>query len=468
MAVRAEYKDEVLKVEPKGIEPVRDEERHGRPSSLFTLWWGANVEFATLAVGALPIVVFGLGFGQAVVALVLANVLGAVLLALLSLYGPRLGVPQLIQSRKAFGYYGNYLPGILNFVAGFAWFAVNTVLGVEALQYLIGLTFATALILMLVVQVLIAILGYNMIHSFERYMSILLTIVFLIVSYYAVTKANVAIGFNPKVAGAAGPSGAFILTFSVAFSYLLGWMAFSSDYSRYLPKSTKPRTIFHNVFWSALVSCAWLELVGLLLSTVKPIFAPTDLVTGLVPHAIAVITMLAVIVGTVTANVLNIYSGALSALVVNIPIKRWQSAIVVGVLGALVAWTAGQGNFLTNYTFFLYLLGYWVAPWVAIVLVDFFLVQKGEYHTAVFYDKSRGVMPGFWFWIGSVAVSVLFMNQYLSPQLNFIGPIANALPQLGDITYYVSFLLAGTGYLLYSRSRSGAKAASQVAETAGK
>lgn len=459
MATGPAYRDEVLKVEPKGIEPVRDEERHGRPFNIFTLWWGANVEFATLAIGALAIIL-GLSFVQAAVAIVVANVLGAALLGALSLFGTRLGVPQLIHSRKPFGYFGNIIPGLLNFVAGFAWFAVNTVLGVFALQWLTKMPFTLALAIMVIIQVGLAIYGYNMIHALERYMAVVLTVIFLIVSYYAFTRGNLSIPFNVKAGGFNGVTGTFIITFSIVFSYLLGWMAFSSDYTRYLPKDTPNRKIWSNAFWSLLISSVWLELVGAALATVKPIFIPTDLVTGLVPHTVAVLAMLAVIVGTVTANVLNIYSGALSALVINVPIKRWQSAVLVGLLGAILAYVGGQGNFLSLFQFFLFLLGYWVAPWVAIVAVDFFFIQKGQYKTGIFYDKSRGLAPGFWAWLVAVVLSIPFMNQYVSQSLNFAGPIAAHFPHLGDITYYVSFVLAGLIYLVLGKKEEGKDLAS--------
>ena len=457
MAVEPSYRDETLKVEPKGIEPVRDEERHGRAFNVFTLWWGANVEFATLAVGALA-VVFGLSFSQALIAIVVANVVGAALLGLLSLFGVHLGVPQMIQSRKPFGYFGNFAPGILNFIAGSMWFAVNTVLGVYALQWLTGMPFTVALLLMALIQVAIAIYGYNMIHTVERWMAIVLTAVFLVVTYYAVTEAHWNLAFSAKAAGAMGPTGAFILMFSVVFSYLLGWMAFASDYTRYLPKGTSPRKVWGNAFWSLLISCVWLEFLGLALATVKPIFGPTDLVTGVVPHAVAVITMIAVMIGTVTANVLNIYSGALSALVVNVPIKRWQSALIVGIIGTIVAFIAGSASsFLTNFQNFLFLLGYWIAPWVAVVLVDYFFVQNRHYETAVFYDRSRGFRPGFWAWLVAVILSVPFMNQAM-----FAGPLAKAVPGLGDITYYVSFVLAGVFCLWWGKREAAGESAGPV------
>jgi NCS1 family nucleobase:cation symporter-1 len=446
MPVATEYREEVLKVEPKGVEAIDQVERHGRPSAVFTLWWGANVEFATLSSGALGTIVFGLSFWSTLAAIALGTLLGAAFLGALSTFGARLGVPQLIHSRKAFGYFGNFVPGVLNFVAGFAWFAVNTVLGVYALEWLLHLPFLPALAIMVVIQVAVAIFGYNMIHSFERYMAIVLTAIFLIVTYYALTEGHFGVGFQPKtLAHMGGVTGGFILMLSVAFSYVLGWMPFASDYTRYLPADTPPRRIFWNAFASTALSCIWLEFLGAALATVKPIFAPTDLVTGIVPHGVAVLTMLAVVVGTVTANVLNIYSGALSALVVGVRIRRWQSAVLVGILGTVVAIIAGQGNFLTSYENFLFLLGYWVAPWLAVVFADYFLVQRGAYRQAMFYDRS-GVRPGLWAWLAGVVAAVPFMNQTI-----FVGPIARQAPGLGDVAYFVGFVVAGLVYLAIGR-----------------
>lgn len=443
-----DYSEQVLKVEPKGVEPIGAGERHGRPSSIFTLWFGANVEFATLVTGALATGVFGLSFVQAFIAIAIGNVLGALCLGLLSTYGPKLGVPQLIQSRKAFGYYGNYLPGLLNFIAGFSWFAVNTVLGVFALQWLFGLSFALGLIIMVIIQVAIAVYGYNLIHTLERYLAVVLTAVFLIVSIYGFSHSNLGAPFDAKLASyVGGGSGAFMLTLAISFSYCLGWMAFASDYTRYLPKETPTRAVFSNAFWSLLISCIWLEVLGAALATLKNIAVPTDLVTHLLPHALGIVTMIAVVLGTITANVLNIYSGALSSLVIDLPMKRWVAAIVVGILGTVVSWYGGQNGYWQHYESFLFMLGYWVAPWLAIVLVDYYFKARGQYTTEEFYDRKKPFSAGIWAWLIAVLISIPFMNQYPL----FVGAFANSHPQFGDITYVVSFVIAGGLYFLLAR-----------------
>ncbi|EQD80860.1 permease for cytosine/purines, uracil, thiamine, allantoin, partial [mine drainage metagenome] len=146
-------------------------------------------------------------------------------------------------------------------------------------------------------------------------------------------------------------------------------------------------------------------------ATLKNIAVPTDLVTHLLPHSLGVATMIAVVLGTITANVLNIYSGALSSLVIDIPMKRWLGAIVVGALGTVVSWIAGQHGYWAHYESFLFLLGYWVAPWLAIVLIDYYFKSQGNYRTEEFYDKKKAFGAGTWAWLIGVALSIPFMNQ---------------------------------------------------------
>jgi NCS1 family nucleobase:cation symporter-1 len=445
-----QYRDEIVRIEPKGIEHVTEAERHGSVGSVFSLWWGANVELATLSTGVAAVALFGVNFTQAAIGLLIGNIIGALILAGLSTYGPRLGVPQLVQSRAAFGFFGNFAPGILNMVAGVMWFGVNTVLGVFALVALTGMNFLLGLIIMAGIQVLVAVYGYNLIHAFERAMSIVLTLVFIGVSVFAFAHAHYGLPFNPKAPVAfGGVSGGIIESMALALSYLFGWTAFASDYTRYLPTATRPKAVFRSAGWSSFISCLWLELVGVALATVFPAAAagtnPVSVLTGIPGHWLVALALIAVCIGTVTANVLNIYSGSLSALVINIPLKRWTAAIIVGVVGAVVAYI-GHTNYYVEYENFLFLLAYWIAPWAAIVLVDYFLYRKGQFETVLFYNARRALRPGLWAWVIGVLVSIPFFNQSL-----YTGYVALHVPQIGDVSYFVSFLVAGGVYWLWTR-----------------
>lgn len=453
---RLEYRDAVVKIEPKGIERVQDGERHGRPGSVFSLWFGANVELATLSTGVAAVVLFGLNFTEAAIGLVIGNLLGAVVIGALSTYGPRLGVPQMVQSRSAFGFFGNFVPGGLNTIAGVMWFAVNTVLGVFALVELTGMPFIVGLVIMAAIQVAVAVYGHNMIHALERWLVGVLTLVFLGVSLYAFAHAPYAAAFNPKAfLGFEGVSGGMIEAVGLAFSYILGWTAFASDYTRYLPTGTSPRRVAGLAGGANFVASLWLELVGVALASEFPKAAaganPVGVLNGMSPHWLVIVALVAVALGTITANVLNIYSSSLSALVVKVPLKRWMAAVLVGLLGAVVAWL-GHTAYYLNYENFLFLLGYWIAPWVAIVLVDYFALHRGRYDTDRLYDPRRMLRPGFWAWLVGVAASVPFFNQSL-----YTGVIALHNPQLGDLSYYVSFVVAGALYWILGRRAAAAE-----------
>ncbi len=447
------YGDEVVQIEPIGIEHIDESERHGHVSSIFTLWFGANVELATLTTGAAAVALFGLSFQEAAVGLILGNILGVILLGLVSTFGPRLGVPQMVHSRAPFGFYGNFLPGAFNAVAGVTWFAVNTVLGSFAFEILFHTNFLIALVIMALIQVIVAVYGYNMIHAVERFMAVILTIVFLGVSVFAFIHANYALPFDAKspLGQYTGIQGGIIEAVGLALSYLLGWTVFGSDYTRYLPAQTKSSKVFLNAASSNFIAGVWLELVGVALATIFPSQAaspnPINLLTGIHPNWMIPVVLFAVLIGTVTANVLNIYSGSLSALVINIPIKRWMAAIFVGILGAILAYVARKSYYL-DFENFLFLLAYWLAPWAAVVLVDFFVIRKKRYQTGMFYNPKRFVRPGLWAWILGIVVSVPFFNQAL-----YVGSFAYHHPHMGDISYYVSFVVAGLTYWFFGRSQ---------------
>jgi nucleobase:cation symporter-1, NCS1 family len=98
------YGTKVAAVEPGGVEVIPHEERHGRPIQLLWTWASPNMEFATIAVGILSVLAFGLTFWQAVAALLLGTALGSISLGVLSTWGPRAGLAQMVLSRTAFGF----------------------------------------------------------------------------------------------------------------------------------------------------------------------------------------------------------------------------------------------------------------------------------------------------------------------------------------------------------------------------
>src|SRR3984893_13913704 len=179
-----EYGERVATVEPGGVEYIALRERHGKPIGLFSTWLSPNLEFAPIFIGVIAVAYLGLTLGQAAAAIIIGTALGSITHAVLSSWGPKFGVPMMVESRGAFGFLGNILPAGLNGVtASFGWFIVNSVSGAFALQALFPSTdvpFWLAFLVIVVAQVVIATLGHNLIHVFERLALPLLGTVFII------------------------------------------------------------------------------------------------------------------------------------------------------------------------------------------------------------------------------------------------------------------------------------------------
>src|SRR6201996_2330036 len=437
------YGTQVFEVEPGGAEFIPLNERHGRPIQLFWTWTSPNMEFATIFVGVLAVAGFGLGFWEAVLALVLGSAIGGITQGILSLRGPKYGVPQMVLSRLGFGYWGNALPAGLNSVtAGIGWFAVNSVSGALALNLLTHMPEVLCLVIIVAVQLVVAFFGYNLVHVFERYAFPVLTIIFLIAAGVVLSKAH------PGATHHTIP-GAFLLTFGASFGYAVGWNLYASDYTRYFKPDTSKTAI---AWWSGsglFISCALLEIVGAAVGTAvgaNDALAGPGGMTSLLATPLADLTLLAIALGAVSANVLNIYSGALSftAIGIKLPLslRRAIVALGFGTIGFFLAWS-GLHNAGSKYENFLLIIAYWIAPWLAVYLCDL-LLRKNPDETLLF-DKRHANWAGPVAMLAGMGISIwLFSNQ-----TEYIGVVPTHVGAVGDLTFEVGFVITAVVYLTW-------------------
>src|ERR1700726_3745396 len=261
-----DYGDRVATVEPGGVEYISLKERHGKPIDLLWTWLSPNLEFATVFIGVIAVAFLGLSLFQAALAIIVGTLLGSITHAVLSSWGPKFGVPMMVESRGAFGFLGNILPAGLNaFTGAFGWFIVNSVSGAFAIQALFpsfNLPFWLAFLVIVVAQVLIATLGHNLIHVFERLVVPLLGIVFIVACFYIFTNGHY--GYSPKPV-----PGGWLLAFTAAFGYAVGWNPFAADYTRYLPPTVNRRMVGFWAGFGVFLSCVVLEMAGAVLVSVS-------------------------------------------------------------------------------------------------------------------------------------------------------------------------------------------------------
>ncbi|MEJ1230439.1 MAG: cytosine permease [Galbitalea sp.] len=312
MAITEAPRTSATTVEPGGIEAIPASKRHGSPWQLLATWSAPNLEFATVFVGVIAVAFFGLGFWQAIAAIVLGNALGGATQGILSTWGPREGLAQLVLSRTAFGTRGNILPaGINALVAGIGWFAVNSVSGAFALSLLIpALPTWASLIIIVILEIALAFVGHDLVQIFERYASVVLGVIFLIAVIAVFISAHTAVSGHGS---STFSFGGFTLTAAAAFGYAAGWNPYASDYSRYLPKATSRVKIFWAAGLGNFVSCTILMAAGRRGRDPRRIQPrqPDRLVRRGIRDAVLVreITLVAIAVGAIAANALNVYSG---------------------------------------------------------------------------------------------------------------------------------------------------------------
>jgi nucleobase:cation symporter-1, NCS1 family len=448
------YGERVIAVEPGGAGFIPLQERHGRPLQLFWTWTSPNLEFATVFVGVLAVAVFGLTLWQAVLAIVIGSAAGAVSQGVLSARGPSHGVPQMVLSRLGFGYWGNVLPAGLNSVtAGIGWFAVNSVSGTLALNTLTHLAKPACLVIIVGLQIVIAFFGYNLVHAFERYAFPVLAVIFVVATAVILAKAHP--GFHAAVPSyIGGTAGGFLLTSGAVFGYAAGWNPYAADYARYLSPRVSKRAV---ALWAGLGvfgSCVVLETVGAASVTVAgagpSLGDPTGAFTGNLATPLADATLLAIAVGAVAANVLNIYSGAMSfvAMGIKLPLalRRAIVALVFGMVGFVVALTglhdAGQ-----RYTDFLLIIAYWIAPWLAVVFCDQWLRRRTAMTDLepLLFDRRHSNWAGPVAMLTGIGLSIwLFSNQS-----KYVGVVPSHVPALGDLTFEAGFLITAVVYLAW-------------------
>jgi len=433
-------------IEGHGMEPIPDSARYGSVNRIFTVWFTPNLVPAAFFVGTLAAASFiGLGWWAGLAAIVVGNVIGAGLVAVLSSMGPQTGMAQIPASRLPFGK-SIVVPAVINWGSTIAWDAINAFFGAFAISVITAgaIPFWGGLLIVVACQAALSIVGYEAIHTFERWAAIGLAILFAVVTVAVLPKANFGLAN-----GAAFSIGSFILMTTIAGSFNLAWGLYASDYSRYLPQSTSRTTIFTNTFLGLALSAIWIEALGLaVVGALGPEGDTVHQINALVGGGfIGILAMVAIFFGTVAVNAMNDYTGSLSLLAAGIQIRRPISAAIVAVISFLATLYLFYNNFSSTVENYLLVITYWIGPWAAIVLVDW-RSRAGRVNAAGAVNFSllpsgRNALIAL---VVGFAASIPFWNQTL-----FVGWLVNSVGG-ADIAYLVGFVVAGVVYWALERA----------------
>ncbi len=458
-----------LSIEGHGMEPIPASARYGSVARVFTVWFTPNLVPAAFFLGTLAAAKFiGLGFWTSIAAIIVGNLVGSVLVGLLATMGPRTGMAQMPLARLAYGK-SIVVPGLLNWISCIGWDGINSVFGAAAISILTGLPFVVSLIVIVICQGLLGILGYEAIHTFEKYMAIVLGAMFVVLTIAIAGQASTGLARTDAVSGL-DQIGAFILYSTIIASFVLAWALYASDYTRYLPENTSSSRIF---LWTVLgltLSAGWVEALGLLVADKATQAGAVDTINTILSGTpLAALAMIAIGIGTVAVNAMNDYTGSLSLQAAGIRVPRVYSAIVVAILGFFVTLWLNSENLVGKIENILLFLSYWIAPWAAVVLADWWL-RRGRANVARLVDF--GSLPSGLLALASMAIgfiiSLPFQTSTLGGEIATntgipINTIAAGTLHYADLAYLVGFVVAFAIFWVGARSMAGGPLEEEVA-----
>jgi NCS1 family nucleobase:cation symporter-1 len=435
-------------VEQRTVEFIPPSERHGVVRSLLTVWFSANMNMTSVVAGMLPIV-FGLDIKWAIIAIIVGNLVGTVFMAYHSAQGPKLGIPQMIQSRAQFGYYGAIAPLLLVIVMYLGFFSLGAVLGGNAIAELFNIPVVAGIVIINVICLAAALFGYDLVHKLEGYAAYVFLVVFAIITIKLLSMgAPPAAQYTINIA-------TVLLAISIPATWQIGYAPYVADYSRYLPESTSTAKAFWFTYIGSFVGASWTMIVGSLAAWLAFDAATgnsSSFFAGLLGSGFSWVILLVIILGIVGINTLNLYGPFMVSMTVLTsfktftmkgPLLRLSITFVCCVIGTITAIII-KDNLVESFDAFLIFILYLLVPWTAINLMDFYFVRKGHYSIPDIYDPD-GIYGKFnWrtmgIYLATLAVEIPFMSLVF-----YTGPLALRLDGT-DIAWILGLIIPAALY----------------------
>jgi purine-cytosine permease-like protein len=268
---------------------------------------------------------------------------------------------------------------------------------------------------------------------------------------------------------------AFVTQLASAASFNITSAPYVSDYSRYLPSRTPRAQIIFHVFAGAALSAIWLIAVGAWLATrlgsddaLRALKQAGDMLEPGLGSVLAAVSITA-LVATIG---MNAYSSMLTFLTTADsvrPVRPTRILRVVVIVAVTIVWIAVALSFGNNVVAYvngmLVIMLYFLMPWTAVNLIDYFLLRKGRYSILDLFCPDG--IYGAWGLRGLFAYAVGFSASvpfFVVPGV-YIGPLAARLGGI-DFGWIVSVLAAAAAYLAVSLRFNALDEAPAVAASA--
>ncbi len=443
--------------------------RHYGFWDMIATWIGANANTSSWYTGGC-IAAVGVMGGLSVI--FIANPIAYAIMALVGYMGYKVGTTSMGLTRASFGIRGSALPSVLNAIQFIGWCACNTFIAAISLSFLLNQLFGWpafgmkgsawamifGVVLCSVIQILMTVVqGTKSIKIAER-VSVILLIGLTIWETYAILKA-----YPIKEIFGWVPSGDFSIRYGeamdimVAFSF--GWVPAIAEFTRYT-KNKRSAVVAPMI--GANVALFWFAIVGMFGAIANAITAGTfdpnasDPSTIVANLGLGWVAFLVLILATCTTNCVNIYSAGMSVANVFPKLGTKKSLYITAGLTLLISLIPiAVNSFYDAFTVFLSYVGFIFAPLLAIMIIDFYVIQRRN------YDWSQSDLVGgrYWYnnginWIAVATWCIGVVFYFVALNINFI------MESMGAIyaTVIVTAVIYLAANLIFNKQFSKGKA----------
>jgi NCS1 family nucleobase:cation symporter-1 len=375
------------------LAPTRIADRTWSTYHIASLWVGLSVCIPTYMLAA-SLVNGGMNWKQAVLTIMLGNLIVCVPMVLIAHAGTRYGIPFPVLARASFGVFGSNVPALLRGAVACGWFGIQTWIGGQAIYTMLKVAipdweppFAQALgfLIFWLWNMYIVVRGSNSIKALEAYAAPFLIVSGLALLAWATSRAG---GLGPVLGrpSAFQTNAEFLAFFVPSLTAMVGFWATLAlnipDLSRYARSQRAqvwgqflglPTTMTLFAFIGVAVTSASALIFG------EPIWDPVQLLSRLQNPVVVIISLLALLVATLTTNVAaNVVAPA------NGFANLWPSRIdfarggvLTGVIGiAIMPWKLLENA--DRYIGWLIAYSGFLGPIAGIFIADYWVVRRAR------------------------------------------------------------------------------------------
>jgi NCS1 family nucleobase:cation symporter-1 len=402
------------------IAPSKVAERSWTKWNVAALWVGMAICVPTYTLGGVLTSYFGLSVLEALVTILVANIIVLIPLTLNAFAGTKYGIPFPVLLRSSFGIVGSNIPCLIRALVSCGWFGIQTLFGGIAIHIMLsnlmpgwqslgGVGEVIGFFVFLVINLLVVIRGNQSIKILETIAAPLLLIVGVGLMMWAYPQISIT---ELIAAPANRPEGAsFWQYFFGGLTAMVGFWATLSlnipDFSRYV-KSQKdqiigqimglPLTMLFFASLGVVLTAASTTLVG------ETISDPINLIGKIDSPFLVVVAMIFIIIATLSTNTAaNIVSPTNDFQnIAPKKINQTKGVLLTGVVGILLmswellkklSWIESDLSVEAMYTG--WLLGYssLLGPIAGIMVVDYFIIKNQTLDLPELY-KADGIYAG--------------------------------------------------------------------------